>query len=439
LPAASLKRDFLRALSGSTWVYIAGTALAFLVGVQLARGLGVAGYGFYGSAMAAASLGATVASGGLQLHATRDLSAYLARADRAGAARLIGWSYRHVTMLGMLSALAAGAYVLWGLAGSSPMLAAATMAATALMALFTVTGAILRGAGRVVLGQALDTAVRPAALSALLWGAVLLSGAITSALAMGLTVAAILIALPASWPTLARLWRVADRSAPSPAERRGWRSASATMGLTTILNAAEASLPLILVGALTTIEQAGLFRVAAAVMVFTNLPATMLSFIAPPMASAMHERGDRQGLAQLALAGAGATLIPSLAIAGCLWIFGDSLLALAFGSDYRAASGILSVLTGASVAGSMAGISISLLHAGRHDAAVTRACAVALGVTCIGLAVAALDGRAVTFAAALVAGAVARTLVLALSTRRLMGIDPTLLALPGWLAMRQGG
>ncbi len=422
----SLSQDFLRALGGSTGIYVFGTVMAFLVGVQLARGLGVAGYGLYGSAMAAASLGATVAAGGLQLHTTRDLSAYRAAGDDAGAARLVAWSLRHVLALGAAAALAAGAYVVWGL-NAAPSLAFATMLATALIALLALVGAIVRGAGQLVLGQALDTAIRPAAQSAMLWIAVLTLGVLAPDMAMALTFAAVLITLPFGWRTVSRIWRVPHNGPASDAERRGWGRASATMGLTTIINAAETTLPLIMVGALTTIEQAGLFRVATAIMVFSNLPATMISVLVPAMASSLYQQQDTAQLGRLSLAAAAATLLPTLGIAACLWIFGESLLALAFGSDYRAAWPIMSVLAGASVVGSMGGISISLLHAARRDTVVTRACAVSLTVTLIGLAVATFDGRAAAFAAAVLAGTLARMIFLVWSTRHFVGIDPTIL------------
>lgn len=230
MSARSLRQDFLSALGRSAGVYLFGTLLAFLVGVQLARGLGVAGYGLYGSAMAAASLGSTFASGGLQLHATRDLAAYCARGEHEGAARLVGWSLHHALTLGAAAAVAAGCYVWWGLEGA-PSLVAATMAATVAMALLVLIGAILRGVGGLVLGQALDAAIRPAVLSALLFGAVLAFGRLAPGTAMTLTVAAVLLVMPFGWRTLVRVWRVPNSGAASAAERSSWARASATMGL----------------------------------------------------------------------------------------------------------------------------------------------------------------------------------------------------------------
>ncbi len=425
MSAQPFRQQFLRVLGGSTGIYLFGTAMAFFVGVQLARGLGVAGYGLYGSAMAAASFGATFAAGGLQLHATRDLSAHHAQGDHKGAARLVEWSLRNVFALGVAAALAAGAYVRWGLDGAAT-LTGATMLATALIALLTLVGAIMRGAGQVVLGQALDTAIRPTAQSILLLVAVVTFGVIEADVAMALTFTAVLVALPFSWRTVARIWRVADRGEASAAEARGWGKASATMGLTTVTYAAESAIPLIVVGALSSLEQAGLFRVATAIMVFSNMPVSMLTVMVPAMASSLYQRGDIEQLRRLSTASAFAILVPTLAIAGCLWLVGETLLALAFGSDYRTAWLIVSVLAGASVVNAMGGVSINLLHAARQDAVVSRAYIISLIVTCTGLVVAALDGAAVSFALAVSAGILVRTVFLIVSTLRLVGIDPTI-------------
>lgn len=402
--------------------------MAFLVGVQLARGLGVAGYGLYGSAMAAASLGSTIASGGLKLHVTRDLSAYRAQDDHQSGARLIGWSFRYVLILAMVAAIAVGAYMVWGLKASAD-LAASTMVVTALMALLALAGAILRGAGKLVLGQAPDTAIRPTAYSLLLWIAVMVFGNLDPGVAMILTIAAILLALPIGWRSLWRLWDVQGKGSASPTEQRGWSKASATMGAATVLFAAEAAIPLIVVGAFSTLEQAGFFRVATAIMVFSNLTATMISVMVPAIASSLYQQKDMEQLARLSLAASVVMFFPTLAIAGCLWIFGETLLALAFGIDYRAAWPVLSVLAGASVVNSIGGISISLLHAARHDAAVTWAFGLSLTVTCAGLVIAANVGGGAPFAIAVLTGIAVRTVFLVVATQRIVRIDPTIAAL----------
>jgi O-antigen/teichoic acid export membrane protein len=411
--------------------------MAFLVGIQLARGLGVAGYGLYGSAIAAAGLGASIASGGLKLHATRDLSAYRAQDDHESAAQLVGWSLRNVILLGIAAALAVGVYTFWGLE-APPVLALSTMAVTALMALLALVGAILCGAGKLVLGPSLDTAVRPAVQSGLLWIALLTAGTIEPGLAMVLTFAAILLALPFGWRTVWRVWRAPRNRSAGKAKTDEWRKASTTMGMATVIQAAEVAIPILVVGAFSTLEQAGLFRVSTAIMVFSSLPITMIQVMVPAMASSLYQQQDTEQLGRLSLASATVMLFPTLGIAGCLWIFGESLLALAFGNDYRAAWPIMSVLAGASVLNAMGGISISLLHAARHDVVVTRGFAISLAVTCNALIIAVIEGSGIAFALAVLAGILVRTAYLAVSAYRLVGIDPTIFGALRLLIRRRG-
>lgn len=73
-------------------------------------------------------------------------------------------------------------------------------------------------------------------------------------------------------------------------------------------------------------------------MVFSSLLGAMMTVMAPEMASLLYQREDIAGLGALAVAPTFSILISTLCIAGCLWIFRETLLALAFGRDYRAAA-----------------------------------------------------------------------------------------------------
>lgn len=423
---SSLKSQFLHALFGSIGVYLLGTIMGFLVGVQLARGLGVAGYGLYGSAMAAASLGATVASGGLQLHATREVAASRARNEPEAAARLIGWSIRNVLVIGAAASISVGGYALWG-QGAAPGFALWAMALTILMSLLRLAGAIVRGTGAVVLGQAMDAAIRPTAQSGLLLIALLALGTIDPGMALALSCLAIIVALPFSWPSVSRVW---TKSAIDFAgeEQRAWRRASATMGLTAIVRAVEAALPLIVIGAVSTMEEAGLYRVSSAVAVVLSMPASMISIMIPPMVASLYERGEMVRLKRLATISGLVIVLPTLMLAVILWFHGETLLGLAFGSDYRAGWSALVILAGATVIWSLSGISVSLLHAARLDAVVSRAFWLSLAVTGVGVLFAAWDGRAEAIAVAVLIGTCARTVFLVVDAWRLVGIDPSIVS-----------
>ncbi len=423
----SIRRNFTRALCGSTGIYLFGTAMGFLVGVQLARGLGVVNYGLYGSAMAAASLGATVAAGGLQLHATREIAASRARGEHEAAARLIVWSFRMLLGLGGTAALAVGGYVLWG-QHASPMLALSAVVVTILMAVLWLVGGIVRGAGSLLLGQALDVAIRPAAHSALLLLALFALGEIDPDLALMLSSIAIIAALPVGWSALARVSRASGASRTTRTERIVWRRASAMMGLTTIIRAADAAVPLILIGVLSNLEEAGLFRVAAAMMLLPTLPATMITVLVPAMVSSLYEKREMESLRQLAKVSGLAMLIPTMALAGALCLYGGTLLYLAFGDDYRAAWATLSVLSCATAINALSGIGICLLHAGRHERTITQVFGVSLAATTMGVLLLANSSGAVGVAIAVFIGTAVRTAYLIVATLRLTQINPTFLS-----------
>lgn len=423
----SLRHQFLRALGGSSGVYLFGTVMGFLVGILLARGLGVAGYGLYGSAMAAASLSATIASGGLQLHATREIAASLARNEPQTAARLVRWSMRNLLVLGSAAALAVGGYVLWAQA-ATPILALAAMALTFLMAVLRLAGAVVRGTGAVVLGQAMDVAIRPTAQSGILLIALLAFGAIDPVLALATSCLAILIALPFGWQAVSRAW-TKPLEGVAAFERRAWRRASATMGLTTVIRATEATLPLILIGVLSTMEEAGLYRVATAVAMLPNMPGSMITVMVPAMVAGLHAQGDLEQLRRLARLSGLAILVPTLAITAVLCIFGGSLLAFAFGEAFRPAATAMAILSVASLIAAMGGISISLLHAARHDATVTRVFGLSLLISIIGVVLVAAQGTATDIALVVCGATVVRTILLVALTWRLVGIDPSILGL----------
>jgi O-antigen/teichoic acid export membrane protein len=420
----SLRSQLLHAIVGSAAIYFFGTVMGFLVGVQLARGLGVVGYGLYGSAMAAASLGATFAAGGLQLQATREIAVSRSRNELESAARLLRWSLAHLLVLVSAAIFFVGGYVLWVL-GATLTLALAAMALTFLMAVLSLEGAIVRGMGKVVLGQAMNVAIRPMAQSGLLLIALLVLGAIDPTLALALSCLAILIALPFGWPAISRVW-IASGCGGADTERRAWRQASARMGLTTVIRATEAALPLIVIGAVSTMEEAGLYRVASAVAAVLSVPSSMISVMVPAMASSLYERGETARLERLAMVSGLVVVLPTLVLTAILWIHGEALLGLVFGSHYRAAWPELAILTGATVVWSLSGISVSLLHAARHEAPVSRAFVMSLFVTGIGILVAAWDGRAEVIALAVFIGTCARASFLVLQTWRLVGIDPTI-------------
>lgn len=401
--------------------------MGFLVGIQLARGLGVANYGVYGSAMAAASLGATIAAGGVQLHATREIAKYRARGNFFAASRLLKWSARIVFTISLVTAPFVGAYVIWG-QGATFAVASVAMVLTMLTALFALTAAAVRGAGAIVLGQAMNVAIRPVMQASLLLLSALGLGFISPVIALTIASISVLVAMLTGFRVLTTLW-LAGAQEPSPLlEESGvWWRASRVMGLTTAVRAAEGFLPLIMLGVLTNTEQAGFFRVASSVVVFVSMAESMITVMVPALTARLYEEGDVARLRLFCAASCIVMSVPTIGIAIILWVFGGPLLAFAFGVDFAPAWAALAVLTIGAGISALGGISISLLHVGNKERDVTRAFAFSLSVSALGSFLLAPQYGAFGVAVAVLCGVVIRTAYLAYASRKYIGIDPTLI------------
>lgn len=426
--AESLRREILQILAGSGGTHLAGSLLGLVVGILLARGLGVAGYGVYGSVMALASLGATVASGGLQLHATRQIARFCGAGDSVAAAVLLWWSVRGLLWVLPALSLAVGCYVLIWQAASLPLAVAAVLV-SALTALLTLAGAAVRGLGRVVLGQAMDLTLRPAVHGLLLLTALLCCGALTPSMALSFAaVAALTATIPAVWP----LWRLVRSAGPlrmaTYTHDSQWRKDVLTMGLATVLRAAELTLPLVIIAAVSSPEETGILRVALSAVILPDLAVSVVMMMAPAMMARSHARGDIVGLRHLVSVCAIAMMIPTMVIVALVWLFGPQMLRLAFGVDYQSAALPLGILAAGSLVTAAGGASIALLHAGRQQKVVTRAFGVSLIIIVAGAWWLAPQMGAKGVAMASLVAVIARTVYLSIQGRLKMGTDPTIFA-----------
>lgn len=426
--AESLRREVLRVLAGSGGAQVAGTLLGFVVGVLLARGLGVGGYGLYGSAMAAAGLGVTVASGGLQLHATRQIARFLAADDPGAASVVLAWSIRGLLWMLPATAFIVVWYVLL-LQDASFELAAGAGLVTISMGLLTLVGAALRGGGRAVFGLAIDFMLRPAAQCLFLLVAMLFFVELTPSFALYLSaLAALVVIIPAIGPLSALVGLASTRATANHIETGQWRREAFSMGLATVLRAAELALPVIIIGALSGPEETGIFRVALSAVILPDLAVSLVMIVAPAMLARLHALGDHHGLRQLVSVFSFAMALPTVFIASILWVFGAPILELAFGADYRDAALPLGILAVGSLVTATGGASVALLHAGHQQDVVTRAFGVSLVIVVPGAWCLAPHMGAQGVAIASLLAVIARTIYLTVKSRSSMGIDPSLFA-----------
>src|SRR5687768_836127 len=111
LAGTSLGPFLIRAVAGTGAVQLAGMLVTFLVGIQLARGLGVEGYGLYGVAMAILSLASVPSEFGLPRLVIREVAGSAARRDLPALFGVIRWANKTSLLISglMAGAIAVGA------------------------------------------------------------------------------------------------------------------------------------------------------------------------------------------------------------------------------------------------------------------------------------------------------------------------------------------
>jgi len=379
---AGLGPLLIRAVTGSGLVRIAGMLASFGVGVQLARMLGVTGYGYYGMALAVITIAGIPGEMGLPRLVTREVAAASAHDDMPRLFGVIRWADRMAWRISaaMVVALVIASAVL-AVTRPSGLPAAILFGAAMVpfMALARIRGGSLQGLHHIVLGQVPAILLRPLLLSLLLAAAYLLGTGLDAAGAMALySVTAITVFL------VANLWLRQRLPAARPAELvqggRGWLASSVPMALTDGMRVLQAELSVLLLGLLTTAADVGLFRIAIVTSFTAATPVAIMNHVAFPVIARLYAQKDmvrlQKALTRLAQAQFAGVLILSVPL-----IFAaEPLLGLVFGPDYVPAADALRVLATAQAVSAAFGTNVALLNMTHHERLVTRAMAMSLAV-----------------------------------------------------------
>lgn len=372
---------------GSAGLRIAGMFFGFLVGIQLARGLGVEGYGTYGLAMSIIALLSVLTEFGLPQLLTREVAAAQVAKEWGRIRGVLEWSGRTVLFisLGIFCST-----IIWLIASGKQLSEPLPMALIAglLLVPFVAQGklrcAALRGLQHIVKSQLPETLLRPASFSLLLFLAPFMTP-LSPAIAMGLGVTAAAISLISSASMLRGVLPKEVRDAKVFSASRDWWSSALPMALTEGMRVFQAHLAILLLGLFSSVVTVGLFRVASSVAVLIAFPLTLFTIVSAPVIARLHAQQDHKRLQRLlnwlALGMTGSTMLLTLP-----FLFaGGPLLSMMFGKEFAASNPVLLVLCLSAVLSGFFGINAVLLNMTGHQMRVMRASWISLavlGVTC---------------------------------------------------------
>ena len=383
LAGTSLGPTLVRAVIGGAGIRLAGMFFGFLVGIQLARGLGPEGYGIYGLAMAVIAVLTVPTEFGFPQLATREVAAAHAL-ERWGRIRLLlKWFSRTIVAISLLVILIVGGGLAFATDVREPGLSQTLLIGLFLVpfvALLHLYSGALRGLQHLVVGQAPDTLLRPALHSLMLFLVAWLAGIYLSPqVAMGLGVLAALSSMVAALMLLKTRLPAPVSDAVGLNTRRLWRD-SLPMAMTEGMRMLQGHVVVFMLGLFAVASVVGYFKVASAIMLLVSTPIALFNLIAAPLIARLHQQSDYDRLQRLLSMVALAMTASCFALSLPFLLQGESLIPWIFGDEYKASAMVLNILIIGVLASAFFGASAGLLNMTGHAGRVSRASAYSLSV-----------------------------------------------------------
>lgn len=440
LSGSSLGPVLVKTISGSAGLRIAGMGFGFLVGVQLARGLGAEGYGIYGLAMSIISLLTVPTEFGLPQLLTREVAAAQVKQEWGRLKGILHWSSRVSLLIASIVAVGVVAWLLGSGRGLTSPLGLTLLAGVVMIPItsqLSLFSGALRGLQQIVSGQLADVLLRPMLHSLLLFVVSISLASFSPALAMGLGAASAMMALVFVASGLRKALPAEARSAARIIDSQHWRSSALPMAMTEGMRLLQGNLLILLLGWMVTLAEVGHFRIASSVALLIGMPISLFNIVCMPMISRLHSSGDREKLKKLiGIAAAGMTL-GTLALFLPFFIAGETLLGHIFGAEFSESNDALLILSLSMLINAGFGIPAAVLNMTGHQRTVTRASLLSLCIMAITSIPLTLHFGILGAAAANMISVLAWNMHMWLSTKKYLGFDTSVLSLVAFFRTRK--
>ena len=365
----------------STAVSILGLISSFLIGIQLARGLGVEGYGVYGLAMSILALVTVPIELGLPQLLVRETSTNLSNKCWGRMRGALNWSDRVVFSA---SVVVAGIFllVLSGLDKAIDDSLSATLYVGLVLIPIVAFGklrcAAIMGLQRVVRGQVPDTLLRPAIFSLTLLITSILAIALSPAWAMALGCCSAIASLISANLLLRNVLPAQARHVTPQVNPPELLRSALPMALTEGMRMLQGNLAILFLGLLATTDLVALFRVGASVGIIVGLPATIMNLVVAPGIARLYAEKNHADLQRLLTSASLAMILFTLFLVFPLVLFGNTAISLAFGDSFVAANSVLLIFCLKAVLDSLSGPAAILLNMTGHHSFVSRSATVSV-------------------------------------------------------------
>lgn len=330
------KGELLSLLKGTALVRIIGLLLGFLVGIQLARYLGVKEYGIYSTVMAVVSILMIPTELGLPRLLTREI-ARDSSLTKYQSKTIIQWALKQVIRTSILSTALLIIYYNFSNTNKIGLPLLYASALIPLTALLNIHAATLRGLNFIVSSQVLDTLVRFTLFTILLFTSYFFLEKINASYAIFLSAISVLVPLVFSHLYLkqklpGKLFNSAYKI--NKTKSREYWSSAIPMALTEGMMIIRSNFQVLALGLIASLVDVGIFKIATATLFILSLPITIVNISLSPLIARINESGNIDELSKLLHKAAVFLFSTTLILFLPFIFFGQEIFSKAYGADY---------------------------------------------------------------------------------------------------------
>jgi O-antigen/teichoic acid export membrane protein len=344
-----LRAKLVQSGIGSVVIQTFNRISALVMGLILARMLGVEGYGVYAYAFAVMSLLMVVAEAGVPTLLMRETAASCGRKEWGLLKGALSRSVQFVSFTST-GVVLIGLTVLWWRSHYLSSTAFYTMLFMLFLlpfaALTKITAHAIRGLQQILFSQVVELLLRPLLVLLIVSSVFICFPALRKPqYAMSFQLFSAVISLGVAIWFLNRILPQKIKTSPSQYRNRRWLKSALPFTLIGGAGIINSQTDIIMLGWIKSAEQVGIYRAAIQGALLTVFGLQAVNTVIAPQFARLYAKGDMAHLQQLVTESARMILLTALPIAFILIFAGDFIVVLLFGADFSASNTPLVILT----------------------------------------------------------------------------------------------
>lgn len=370
----------------SAGLRLIGMVFTFFIGVQLARGLGVEGFGIYSLIMSLVSILAIPSQSGLSTLIVKEVSKLKEETNYPLLYGVYKWACK--LNLKIVFLIIGGCTALLNIKLFRTYLHLSEsiyyplgfgLLCLPLLGLLSINSALIRSMGNIVLGQSFEGFFYPILYSFCLFQFMyFICSELTPAEAMAMRVISLFVIVFFTFIMIFYNYKQKFLETIPIYESRYWRSNLLPFALSDGVRVLNSHLLTLILGLVTVSSEVGIFRIASSLLLFINLSITIISSMATPEISALFAREDYKQLEAKLRKYTFSMALPIALGVAVIFFFGDALIILSFGPEFTDARLPLLIMAGTTLISLIFGVGEILLNMTNNSKLVLKSIIISL-------------------------------------------------------------